>query len=231
MTQNLLRHIPAPIKRAAIVLLAVQVLLTLLYALNVRDVPGTRQFDMDGELNVPTWWSASLFLLAALCAIGLARCNKVSGRPVAPWTLVGIGLFALSLEEIAGIHEDVGVALGGGKDEVSVWPLAYAPFAIVGVWLLIKAVRDLPRPLAVLGIAGVCCYVAVLGVELSALLGEDAATLAFEENLELLGTGAILIAVSSELVTRLGTLFVRAEHQVPLAAGDVTAIVVPAPTR
>jgi hypothetical protein len=30
------------------------------------------------------------------------------GRAVAPWTLVGIGLFALSLEDVAGIQEDVG---------------------------------------------------------------------------------------------------------------------------
>jgi hypothetical protein len=224
-------HIPPLVQRAAVVLIAVQILLTALYALNVQDLPGTRQFDMDGELNVPTWWSTALFLLAGLAALGLARCNKLTGRPVAAWTLVGIGLFGLSLEEVAGIHEDVGVALGGGTDEVSVWPLAYAPFAIVGVWLLIKAVRDLPRPFAILGLCGLSCYVLVLGVELSALLGEDAATIAIEENLELLGTGAILIALGSELSNRFGTLFVPAGELVATAPADVAAVVGAAPSE
>ncbi len=100
------------------------------------------------------------------------------------------------------------------------------PVAILGVWLLIKAVRDLPRPLAVIGIAGLCCYVLVMAVELSALLGGDAATIALEENLELLGSGAIFIAVASELVTRFGLVFVRAERtEVELAEVDVTAVV------
>jgi hypothetical protein len=218
--KNALVHIPTSLRRAIVVLLGMQVLLTALYALNVHDVPGTRQFDMDGELNIPTWWSTALFLVAGLAAVGLARCNKLLGRAVAPWTLVGIGLFGLSLEEVAGIHEDVGTALGGGPDEVSVWPIVYAPFAILGVWLLIKAVRDLPRPLAVIGIAGLCSYVLVLAVELSALLGGDAATIAVEENLELLGSGAIFIAVASELVARFGVVFVRAD-QVELQAVDV----------
>jgi hypothetical protein len=223
-------HIPPLAQRAAVVLIAAQIFLTAMYALNVRDLPGTRQFDMDGELNVPTWWSASLFLVAGLAALGLARCNALTGRPVAPWTLVGIGLFGLSLEEIAGIHEQVGVALGGGTEGVSVWPLAYAPFAVVGVWLLMKAVRDLPRPFAILGICGLSCYVLVLGVELSALLGEDAVTLAIEENLELLGTGAILIALGSELINRFGTLFVRTTERAATAPADVAAVVGAAPS-
>jgi hypothetical protein len=113
---------------------------------------------------------------------------------------------------------------------VSVWPLAYAPFAVVGVWLLMKAVRDLPRPFAILGICGVSCYVLVLGVELSALLGEDAVTLAIEENLELLGTGAILIALGSELINRFGTLFVRTTERAATAPADVAAVVGAAPT-
>ncbi len=139
--KSALTYIPASLSRAILVLLGMQVLLTALYALNVHDVPGTRQFNMDGELNIPTWWSTSLFLMAGLSAIGLARCNKLLGRAVAPWTLVGIGLFGLSLEEVAAIHEDVGSALGGGSGEVSVWPLAYAPFAILGVWLMVRRIR------------------------------------------------------------------------------------------
>jgi len=222
--------IPASLRRVLLVLLGMQVALTVMYALNVHDVPGTRQFNMDGELNIPTWWSTVLFLVAGLAALGLARCNKLMGRAAAPWALVGIGLFGLSLEEVAGIHEDVGTALGGGSAEVSVWPLAYAPFALLGVWLLNKAVRDLPRPLAALGIAGLCCYVAVMGVEVSALFGGDAATIALEENLELLGSGAIFVAVASELVVRFGVVFVRAEPE-ELPSVDVAAVLDAAPAE
>jgi len=227
---NPIRNIPPSLMRVVVVLVGMQIALTALYALNVHDVPGTRQFDMDGELNIPTWWSTSLFLVAGLAALGLARCNRLLGRAVAPWTLVGIGLFGLSLEEVAAIHEDVGTALGGGSGEVSVWPLAYAPFAILGVWLLIKAVRDLPRPLAVIGIGGLCCYVLVMAVELSALLGGDAATIALEENLELLGSGAIFVAVASELVTRFGVVFVRADRE-ELPAADVAAVLAEPPAE
>ena len=232
-----LARIPRPLRQAALAILGVQAALTALYALNVHDVPGTRQFNMDGELNIPTWWSTALFLVAGLAALGLARCNKLMGRAVAPWTLVGIGLFGLSLEEVAGIHEDVGTALGGGTDEVSVWPLAYAPVAILGVWLLVKAVRDLPRPLALIGIAGLGCYLLVMLVELSALLGGDAVTIAIEENLELLGSGAMFIAVASQLLARFDVVYVRADRAAapavhltppPVGAGErVTAPPVP----
>ena len=34
-------------------------------------------------------------------------------------------------------------AVGGGADMVSIWPLVYLPFAVVGVWVLLRAVRDL----------------------------------------------------------------------------------------
>jgi hypothetical protein len=201
--------IPSPMRRSAAVLLGVQVALTGLYALNAHDVRGTRQFDMDGELNVPTWWSAALFILAGLAALGLARCNRITGRAVAPWTLVGIGLLGLSLEEVAAIHEDVGTALGGGSDEVSVWPLAYAPVVVAGTWLLLRAIRELPRPLALIGVSGLACFVAVLGVELSALVSESAVSIAIEENLELLGSGAMFVALASHLVDRFGLIYAR----------------------
>jgi hypothetical protein len=65
--------------------------------------------------------------------------------------------------------------------------------------------------------------VLVMAVELSALLGGDAATIALEENLELLGSGAIFIAVASELVTRFGVVFVRVELQ-EVPAADVAGV-------
>ena len=69
-----------------------------------------------------------------------------------------------------------------------------------------------------------------MGVELSALFGGDAATIALEENLELLGSGAILVAVASELVVRFGVVFVRAVPE-ELPAVDVAAVLDAAPAE
>lgn len=230
------RHIPTPFRRLIGLMIAMQGLLSAGYLLHLADAPGTRQFNMDSELNLPTWWSATLLIVAGAAALLLSRVNGVWRRPVVPWLLVGVGLLLISAEEIAGIHEDVGVAVGGGTENVSVWPLVYAPFAIAGVWLLLRAVRDLPRPLAIVGIAGLVAYVCVLGMEVVALAAESSATILIEENLEMLGTGLMLVAVGSALHTRAAPLFVHPDTAepvlgVPQAAEPVPARAGAGPTR
>jgi|SRR5680860_189051 len=215
--RDIWRLVPRPVRTLLGLMLIVQALLSVLYVLRVAGAPGTRQFDMDGELNIPTWWSCTILVTAGLAAILLSRVNRPLGRPTAPWMLVGLGLLALSCEEVASIHEDVGTAVGGGPGNVSVWPLVYAPVAIAGGWLLLRALRDLPRPLALVGIAGLVSYVAVLGAEVLALAAESRLTILVEENLEMLGTALMFTAVASELVTRASALFERRPSPAPEA--------------
>jgi xanthosine utilization system XapX-like protein len=202
-------HIPPVVRRLAAVALAMQVLLTIGYAMWIYDIPGGRKFNLDAENNMPTWWSCVILVVAGIATLLLSRINRPLGRPTVPWLIIGIAFFVLSAEEIASIHEDVGSAVGGGTDNVSVWPIVYAPVAIGFIWVLLRAVRDLPRPLAILGIAGMLCYVAVLGTEVLALYAESYFTIAFEENCEMLGTALMFTAVASELVTRASAVYMR----------------------
>jgi len=202
-----LRLMPPWVRRTALVMLVVQVALTACYAGYSHGLPGFRQFNMDGELNVPTWWSSFILTTTAFVAFGLWKTSERIGRPGIPWLGVGIGFLGLSLEEVASIHEDVGASAGGGSAHVSIWPLIYSPVLILGLWVLVRAVRDLPRPVAATALLGLVGYVAVIGIELGSLLGESHVTIAIEENLEMLGTGLMLWALAAELATRFTAAF------------------------
>lgn len=194
------------------VLLLAQILLTLGYAGNVAGVNGTRQFNMDGELNLPSWWSSVILVVTAGVCVGLWQTTARLGRPSVQWLVIAIGFLGLSAEEVASIHEDVGNAVGGGTDGVSVWPLVYLPLVVGGAWMLVRAVRDLPRLLALIALAGLFCYIGVLAVEVLALGYESSATIALEENLEMLGTGLMFCALAAELSARFLALFPEAAH-------------------
>lgn len=187
--------------------LLVQAALSLGFIGYVKGVPGTRQFNMDSELNLPTWWSSSILVATALVCVGLWLTGSRMNRPSIQWLGIAFGFMLLSAEEIASIHEDVGVAVGGSADNVSVWPLVYAPFAAVFIWMMVRAVRELPRPIALLATAGLLSYVSVLIVEVLSLSSESNATILAEENLELLGTGLMFAALASELTRRFLALY------------------------
>lgn len=187
--------------------LLVQVALSLGFIAHVQGVPGTRQFNMDSELNLPAWWSSSILVAAGLVCVGLWLTGSRLGRPSVQWLAIAFGFFLLSAEEIAAIHEDVGVAVGGGTDNVSVWPLVYAPIAAVFIWMMLRAVRELPRPIAFLAVAGLLSYVGVLVLEVLSLTAESNLTILVEENLEMLGTALMFAALASELTHRFLALY------------------------
>ncbi len=198
---------PKWVLRTAGVLLLAQLALSLAFIGFVKGLPATRQFNMDGELNVPTWWSSAILVATGLVCIGLWLTGSRTGRPGAQWLVIAIGFLALSLEEVASIHEDIGSSVGGGSGGVSVWPLVYAPLAIAGVWMMLRAIRELPRPIAVVSVVGLASYVAVLAVEVLALGFESDLTVLLEENLEMLGTGLMFCALATELTRRFLALY------------------------
>ena len=208
--RSILRLIPSWVRRLAVILLGVQVLLTFCYWSFSQGWAGFRQFNMDGELNVPTWWSTLVLIATAGACFGLWRTSVPLGRPAGAWLAVAFGFLLLSAEEVASIHEDIGSSVGGGSDNVSIWPLLYAPVVALGTWMLVRAVRDLPRPIAVMALLGLVAFMGVLAIELLSLLGESNTTIALEENLEMLGTGLMLCALASELTTRFLALFPEA---------------------
>ena len=142
--RSYVRLFPSWVRLMALLLVAAQIVLTLCYWGYSRGLPGFRQFNMDGENNVPTWWSSLILISTAALCLGLWQTSKRIGRPHVPWLVIAIGFLGLSAEEVASIHEDVGSSVGGGSDQVSIWPLLYSPILFVGVWMLVRAVRDLP---------------------------------------------------------------------------------------
>lgn len=183
----------------AAAVVAVQAALSAIYAAGVArgSVPG--RFDFDLEANVPTWWSSVLLLaIAVLCAL-LALARRAGGDAHVRWWLAAAGFAGLSLEEVAQIHEQVGVLVGGGRDRVSVWPLVYMPVLVVGAVVLVRCLRDLPRVPRLMVAVGLALYCVTVGAELTAIVGDlrGAKEVLVEEDAEAVGAALILVALTA----------------------------------
>ena len=65
-----------------------------------------RLFDLDRENNIPTYFSASLLLLAALLLSIIAALKRKSRDPYAlQWTILAFTFAFLAVDEAAGVHE------------------------------------------------------------------------------------------------------------------------------
>ncbi len=65
-----------------------------------------RLFDMDREMNIPTWFSAVLLLLCALRSFEISRRTRQrNSSGAAHWAGLALLFGALSLDEVAEIHE------------------------------------------------------------------------------------------------------------------------------
>lgn len=64
------------------------------------------QFNLDREMNIPTWFASFLFLLAALLLWNIRIYEKKSNRRFSVyWLSLAIVFLILSIDEIAAIHE------------------------------------------------------------------------------------------------------------------------------
>ena len=90
-----------------LILGAAAVLLVGLFALT-RSAEGNlaHLFDLNGEANLPTWYTAMLWLVAGLSAYRVSRTDQ---HPRALyWLLLAIGCALLSVDEVAQLHETIG---------------------------------------------------------------------------------------------------------------------------
>lgn len=103
-----------------------------------------RLFNLNKESNVPTWFSSMLWALSGVTALGCRRLAKTI-RERRAWLVISLGLIAISIDEVAMIHENVLGLLGGKwvgnmlgiEIRDNPWPLLATPFLIVGmVWFL-----------------------------------------------------------------------------------------------
>jgi hypothetical protein len=186
-----------------------QLFLSGAYAVGLATGSVPDRFNFDLEANLPTWWSSALLLaIAGLCAV-IAAGRHLARAPHVRWWIACAGFVGLSLEEVAQIHEQVGVLVGGGREKVSVWPLVYMPVLVVGVAVLVRCLRDLHGPPRTMVAAGLGLYCVTVAAELTAISGDlrGPAEVLIEENAEALGATLILLALAStalELIGRAG---------------------------
>ena len=156
-------------------------------------------FDVDGEENVPTWFSAALLLFSALLLFTIARVKRDDRAADAGyWKGLAIGFVWLSLDEVAGIHEILNTWADElrGDSEFSWAYLGAAVFGIAGL-AFVRFLSRLPSRTrnGVYG-AGVMYGSGVIGIEIASnlyLKSQDIDTLgynlltALEEGLEMAG--------------------------------------------
>lgn len=156
-------------------------------------------FDLDEENNLPTWFSSFLLLNSSLVLYLFARINR--HKNYFHWMLLSIGFLALSLDEVAGVHESIHTAIDfnwayAGGILVLALGLSFIPFLL-----------SLDRRLAILFIISGLIYVSgIIGVELlSEDMDEDSMAYGFatavEEGLEMLGA-LLFLAVNLDEMKR-----------------------------
>jgi hypothetical protein len=165
-------------------------------------------FDLDSEVSVPTWFSASQLLVAGILMCLMIDYASRPGWPSAFFCLiVGVGFIALSADEASGIHERLTYLAGKYTPWVPMvqghrgaWIFLYG---VAGAALMVLHWRNLlvmwrhhRRPSLV--IAGGFATVAAGGVLVEvagyyALLPLPSVQVALEEFLEMLGGSIILV--------------------------------------
>jgi len=145
-----------------------------------RDRGDVRMFTYVGdEANLPTWWTVSLLIGAALLHLqagGLAR--RAGARGAAGWWVFAALLALLALDELTSLHErlDVwGLALTDAGFAFP-WLVLGAPIAVGMIAVSVVAARHLPRLTTVLSLGGIALlFFSAVGLEAvgGLMLGEQ----------------------------------------------------------
>lgn len=123
------------LRRVALVNGALILLAGVLGVLHIVFEPRFDPFDLDGERNVPSTYSAALWASAALVAVLLGRVEH--GRTARVWQILSVTLLYVSFDEFAEIHERLERITGID------WQILYSPLGIVALVLWVVVGRRL----------------------------------------------------------------------------------------
>jgi hypothetical protein len=203
------RHIVRVLAAMSFVLIIVGVGTSFVYdAVDRRQDWWFRFVDVNGEGNLPSWFSVLLLAGVALLFFAIARVRRTKDLGLGrEWWVLGWFVLAMSLDEMTSIHE----AVGGQIDEHVSLPIIggyawIAPGALIAAGVAVygwRVLRGLPGHArhAMVVAAGVF-LVGALGLEVvEAMLTDESGTF---------GTGPKLVTGGQELFEMLGmVLLVR----------------------
>ncbi len=141
---------------AAIVFLLAAHLAIWTYHYRVHPLPDylTELFDVEEEQSLENAYSSFALAIAGGLTLAMAgRRRQDADRDARYWKVLGIGLCAMSLEEVAGVHETINTWQGGGW---TTWGMVVA--ALIGLWFVPFLIR-LPARTRWLFLAAGACYV------------------------------------------------------------------------
>ncbi len=116
----------------------------------VDEHTGIYKFDVEEEANFPTYYSTLLLLVAACLLAIVARTMQLTADALwTRWRALAVLFFFLSVDEVAGVHEEVGKAVPetdalGGTLYYG-WVVVYAVLVVAVGWYILPALRALPR--------------------------------------------------------------------------------------
>jgi hypothetical protein len=209
-----------------------------------------RVFGMDGELNAPTWYSASALLFCAglaglIAALQHRRTRRAAGAAGAwHWALLAATLAFLSLDEAALLHEELSKPLTRSLDleearwEYWAWLGPYLVATVLFVGVFARFLWRLPphtrRPL----LAGGAVFLSgAAGLE---LVGRDMwdegdvsmpylMLVGVEEILEMLGVALLAYALLTFVDREVGPFTVRPADTSDRAAPEPARVTAPVP--
>lgn len=140
-------------------------------ALVFLEVPGISIYppvDLDSDSNLSTWYGSGLHLINAMLFGMLAA--SASGRDRARWAALGVMVLLVSADEIATVHERVGLMLGWALDTSGVltfaWVIPAAILVTVGAFAFTGFLVRQPAPARLLLVGAGVFLAGAMGVEM-----------------------------------------------------------------
>ncbi len=173
---------------------------------------------LDQESSIATWFSSSTLLLGALMSGHIAlRHRHARTRDSLAWATLALGVGALSMDEIVGLHERLGNAVARvvpvGTFGTFAWIIPGAAVVGLGTLVLLRFLLRQERWLRrALLVAGFCYFGGAIGFEaiggvIYAHLGKESwpfeLSVLCEEGLEMLGAVLLLRATLAAARTTL----------------------------
>jgi hypothetical protein len=127
--------------RFFVYLIAFELLLVILNLLPIPSVTIVRLLDLDGEFNLPTWFSSSQLLLLAFTALVAWKLDSGRWLDRHGWLLLGLLFLYLSVDETAIIHESFGAAATKQFHWTwwgdNFWVIVFWPLILIGIASLV----------------------------------------------------------------------------------------------